>query len=163
MPIPLRVATLACIASVSALAVAGWELARPEALIERSYAEAFDRLDDGRAAAGAVARSVAGAAAFDPAHVHLSRMPAATPIGPVLAVGDRITLAQREGGVAAYEVIDVRPLSAKALGAEDAGLPRLLLVTAVTSGRAPAQTMRFIVDADAPASAAMPAFKPHAL
>ena len=157
MRAPLRVSALACLASLAGLAAISSGLSRPDRLIERSYADAFDRLGEARGAAPAVAT-----AAFDPAHLHLSRLPATAPIGPSLAVGDRITLAQRAGGNASYEVIEVKPLPGVSLGESGPALPSLLVVTAVTSGQIPARTIRFIIDADGAVPRETP-LKPRAL
>ena len=151
MRAPLRISALACLASLAGLAAISSSLSQPDRLIERSYADAFDRMGDARGASPAVAT-----AAFDPAHVHLSRLPATATVGPALAVGDRITLAQRSGGNASYEVIEVKPLPGVSLGESGPALPSLLLVTAVTSGQMPAQTMRFIIDADGGAKPVAP-------
>ncbi len=73
-----------------------------------------------------------------------------------------------------YEVIDIRALTAPGLApgqAPAAATPRLVLVTAIATGLATESdqqkpTVRFIIDADAPASG-FPGFmspaKPHVL
>ena len=159
---PLRVSALACAASLAALSAVAFGLSGSEPMIERSYAGAFDRLEQARSATASRLPP-----AFNPAHLHLSRFPMTNPLGPALAVGDQITLAQRAGGSAAYEVIEVRPMSADPIGgsagaAPGAGLARLLMVTAVTTGSMPAQTIRLIIDADGPTDAS-PVVRPHAL
>jgi hypothetical protein len=161
---PLRVSVLASVATLAALAVGGGSLLRSEGMIERTYTGAFDQMEQERGMRPVAASS---RTSFDPAHVHLSHLPAAAALGPSVAIGDRITLAQRAGGVASYEVIDVRPLPRASLtdrlGGDGNGKDaRLLLVTAATSGQLPTQTVRFIIDADAPARPA-PATRPHAL
>ena len=162
MRAPLRVAALACLTSLAGLAAISNGLSQPDRMIERSYAEAFDRLEQTRGTNSGIASG-----AFDPAYLHLSRLPATAPIGPSLAVGDRITLAQRTGGTANYEIIDVKPLPGVSLGESGPALPSLMMVTAVTSGQLPGQTIRFIIDADGPTSATVPKPmqppKPHAL
>lgn len=157
MSTPLRVSMLACAAAFVGLGVAAAGLSRPEGMIERSYAQAFER---GELAVAESRR--APTPGFDPAHLHLSRLPAGGVAGPALAIGDRMTLARRAGGSAAYEVVDVRPLPLAALGEAGNDATRLLLVTAVTSGQMPTETIRFIVDADAPAGTPTPV-RPRAL
>lgn len=161
MPTPLRVSVLACVASLTGLAVAAYGLTRPDDMIARSYTDAFGGTEPAGWPTAAVAG--AGSASFDPAQVLLSSLPAVRPAGPVLGIGDRVTLAQRDGGAADYEVTDVRPLPAADLGAPGAKLPRLTMVTAVSiGGRLPVQTIRFLIDADAPTAPPVPA-KQHAL
>lgn len=153
---PLRVSMLACAACASGLALVWLGLSRPESLIERSYSTAFDRQEAPRQHTHRT-----NAAAFDPAHLHLSQLPGLSPLGPSLAVGDRITLAQRAGEAVSFEVIDVRPLAATADGvAGDA--PRLLIVTAVAAGTLPVQTLRFVIEPRASNNPAV-SVQPHAL
>ena len=121
---------------------------RPDALIERSFADAFERLEVPRAASIGLA-----AATFDPTHVHLSRLPAA---GPALAVGHRMTIADQAGGTIAYEVIEVRALAGDRV-------PGMTMVTAVSVGLTPVRTMRFIVDAEGEGDLVRASGKPHAL
>lgn len=156
---PLRVSAAACTAAVMILAVSAGGLSRPDSLIERSFAEAFStqRGAGGRVAAPEPVR-------FDPAHLHLSRLPAST-AGPALNLGDRITVAGRNGTTSGYEVIEVRPLAGDAAGEKQSDGARLLLVTAVSTGPAPAQTIRLVIDAGdrtMPAGTAVGA-RPHAL
>lgn len=147
----LRISTAAL--ATAALGIGGiWAaMDRPDALIERSFASAFDRLES-------TAPSRAASPGFDPAHLHLSRLPASSPMPAPLALGDRMTIAGRGGVATTYEVIELRPLPA---GASAAAEERMLMVTAVTIGQAPVQTIRFIVEAGN-APAVLPA-KPHAL
>lgn len=146
---------MACLASATALGIVAFGNFGEEGMIERSVADAIDRTarDRGTSPAPQV---------FDPAHVRLSSLPIGPAIGAHVSVGDRITLAQREGGAATYEVVEVRPLAPKSIGAGAESVPNLMLVTAVTTaGRIPAQTIRFIFDGDAKTPAAPE--KPHAL
>lgn len=152
---PLRVSASACVACVAALGAAAFGMARPDGLIERSYSTAFDQQEP-------IISRTASALAFDPAHLHLSQLASPIGLGPTIAIGDRITLAQRSGEAASFEVLDVRPLSATALGTTTAELPRLLVVTAVASGQLPLQTIRFLVDAEARVTP-LAAPKPRAL
>jgi hypothetical protein len=147
----LRISTAALAAA--ALGIGGiWAaMDRPDALIERSFAGAFDRLESTAPARAAVPL-------FDPAHLHLSRLPASSPMAAPVALGDRMTIAGRGGAATTYEVIELRPLPA---GSGTEAGDRLLMVTATTIGQAPVQTIRFIVEAGN-APAVVPA-KPHAL
>lgn len=167
MSAPSRISAISCAATLSALLTVAAGAALPGAGIERSYAEAFDRM--GEANAGAAA-TLAGR--IDPAHLHLSAMKPADGVTPPVAVGDRITLSAREGGAVSYEVIEVRPISANldaAGSGSAAGQPhsRLMLVTAVSAPMPKAKTVRFIVDADASTDSTLPGLvrdgKPHAL
>lgn len=128
---------------------------RSEGIIERSFASAFDRLE-------AASHPPTARPAFDPAHLHLSRLPAASAMASPLARGDRMTITGRSGSLTTYEVVELRPLPAGTGGAADAD-ERMVMVTAVTVGQVPAQTIRFIVEAgSAPERVPAPA-KPHAL
>ena len=156
MSAPFRMLAISGAATVVAVAAVVIGAVGTGPRIERSYAEAFERLDEAQATA--IARS---AGRLDPAHLHLSRLPAVASAAPALAVGDRITLAAREGGVVNYEVIEVRALPGAIAGAALQMSPadpasRLMLVTAVSSDTTKARTVRFIVDADAPAESALP-------
>lgn len=152
---PLRVSALACLASLSALGLVAFGTGAGEGLVERSVADAIDRMEL-RGAAAAVTRG------FDPSHIHLTNLSTGPGPGSAVAVGDRMTLAQRDGGSATYEVVEVRPLARQAVGAGADDGPKLMLVTAVaTAGRMPAQTIRFIFDGDAKDATAFG--KPHAL
>ena len=151
MPASLRVSAAAFAATLAALGAVWAAMDRPDSLIERSFADAFERLEAPRAASLGTA-----AGTFDPAHLHLSRLPAAAAASPALTVGDRMTIADRTGGSIAYEVIEVRPLAGDRV-------PGMTLVTAVSVGQTPARTMRFIVDADGEGDAVRANLKPHAL
>lgn len=156
MPAPLRVSVIACALSAAVLGAAGLGLSQSESVIERSYVQAFDRIDAG----GQVAALRNGG--FDPAHVRLSNLPASAAFGPKLAVGDRITLAQAEGGATTYEVIEVTPLALQPPVARGLEPSRMKLVTAVTSGQLPVRTVRFLIDAE-PQGSATPIERPHSL
>jgi hypothetical protein len=159
MSTPLRTSLTACFAAASVLAVGALAFSRTDGMIERSFAQGFG--ENGGAMPTARSRlSLPGA--FDPAHLHLSSLPAVGASGTPVAVGDTITLAQRQGGAVAYEVVEVRPLTPHE--SQDGGsgeLTGLMLVTAIASGQHPAQTVRFVVDGPAPARVA-PA-RPRAL
>jgi len=155
MPAPLRVSATACALSAAALIVAGWGLAQSESIVERAYSHAFDRID----ARGPGVAHVTGG--FDPAHMRLSSLPSSAVFGPKLAVGDRITLSQAEGGTVAYEVVEVTPLGLQEPVARGFERSRMKLVTAVTSGQIPLRTVRFLVDAEPQGST--PIERPHAL
>lgn len=148
------------IAAVAAVAVgmAGiWTaMDRPDALIERSFAGAFDRLES-------APPPRTETPLFDPAQLHLSRLEASSPMSSPLALGDRMTIAGRAGSLATYEVIELRPLrQGTGSGASHAD-ERMLLVTAVSVGQAPAQTIRFVVEASSTTDRISPPARPHAL
>jgi hypothetical protein len=147
MSAPFRTSMAACFAAVAALSVGAVGFSRPDGLIERSFAQGFgSNLDPLTAASRPLLP-----ASFDPAHLHLSSLPASGMAGPSVAVGDKITLAQRQGGSVAYEVVEVRPLPlGDAYTSGSADVSRPMLVTAIASGFSPTQTIRFIVDAASP-------------
>jgi hypothetical protein len=157
---PFHVSLLACAMSLTFLGISAYSLSQPEGMIERSYAGAFGGAEPVRAPQAMTTGDASPA--LDLSKVHLSSHQTATGVAASLGLGDRITLAQREGGIAEYEVIEVRPLLASDAGSPGVGLPHLMMVTAVTTGgRLPVQTIRFLVE-PIQAEALAPA-KPRAL
>lgn len=156
MSSPIRVSVLSCAATAVVLAgVAAGGFGAGET-IERSYGQVFGALDEAQSTRGSRAgRSI------DPALIHLSGLPAG-PMAPVVNVGDVITLAARGGGSVAYEVIEVRPLPRDSGVEPTAGLPRLMMVTAIATSQPVTRTIRFIVDADNPGDT-LPLLEPRAL
>ncbi len=135
-----RMSLAACLAAVAALSLGAFGLSRPDGLIERSFADAFGSADSPQ-------HRVAVDTAFDPSHLHLSSLPAFGMASPAMAIGDRITLAQRHGGAVAYEVVEIRPLPGNGGGDGATDQSRLMLVTAISTGQLPARSIRFVVDA----------------
>lgn len=148
MPSTLRISAAAVATTLAAFAAIWSAMDRPEAMIERSFADAFERLEAPRTAA-ALHR---GPASFDPAHLHLSRLPASA---PGLTLGDRMTIAGRSGSETSFEVVEISPLPAAGVN--------LTLVTAVSVGPAPAHTIRFVMEAGAEPAITRPPAKPHTL
>lgn len=154
MTAPFRVSVIACTASALALSLAVFGNPGSDDLVERSVAGAIDRAETSGG-------QVAPARRLDPAHIHLSSLPAGLAPGTAVTVGDRITLAQRDGAAATFEVVEVRPIAALP-GSEAGGGRDLILVTAVSAaGLMPAQTIRFVFDGDA--KSPPPPARPHAL
>lgn len=146
MPSPLRLSILASAASAAVLAIAGNSLSRPERLMERQLADAIERVEPAHSLVG-----VRADAGIDRSHVHLSRLPEPALAGPPLALGSRISFAGPTGVVTAYEVTQLRPIAEGSNAEAGEDLPRLLLVVAAPVDRRAGRTIRFIIDADAPA------------
>jgi hypothetical protein len=158
MSAPFRTSLAACLAAVAVFSIGAVGFSRPDGLIERSFAQGFGSTG----ATLTAAKRPTLPASFDPAHLHLSSLPASGMAGPSVAVGDRITLAQRQGGAVAYEVVEVRPLSLGHTQTEgSAEVSRLMLVTAVASDQNPTRTIRFIVDSASTSQGTAP--RPRAL
>ena len=155
MSASLRVSVTAFACVFASLLAVGAGIGYSNAVIERSFADAFDALDQSSTSPRSAALS------FDPAHLHLSGLTAMRPQssghGLGLSVGDRMTVATRTGTRVAYEVIEVRAMSES----PSPSSPRLMLITAATVDQTPPQTVRFIVDADSDAVRSLA--KPHAL
>ena len=82
-----------------------------------------------------------------------------TPFAKPLAVGDRITIAGRDGRERQLEVVDLKAVGGNATRAIHAGGMRLLLVTCRVTGDGADQAaapVRFIIEAE-PAAPALPA------
>ena len=80
------------------------------------------------------------------------------PSAKPLAIGDRITIAGRDGRERHLEVVDLKAIGGNTVRATGAAHPRLLLVTCRVSGegRPGEAPVRFIVEAE-PAEPAVPA------
>lgn len=81
------------------------------------------------------------------------------PFAKPLAVGDRITIAGRDGRERQLEVVDLKAIGGKAIRVSGAAHTRLLLVTCRVTGEATEQAnapVRFIIEAE-PAAPAVPA------
>jgi hypothetical protein len=152
----LRITAAALVATAAALTGLWTAAERPDRLIERAFADAFDRLEAPHAAR-------AERPLFDPAHLHLSRLPAAPARVAPIAIGDRMTIAGRAGGSTTYEVVAMQPLPPVPGTDSPTAALALVMVTAVAVGEVPAETMRFVVETG-PATQAVPALtRPHAL
>ena len=184
MTSPYRLPTLSLAATALALTGLAAGSTGFGVAIESTYAEAFERIEatrplpadrssghaTGRTSDGVTDRRAAG---LNPAHIHLSRLPVAEAKRPAFAVGDRMTLAAREGGNRTFDVVEVRPLTGELGSGSDGATAlssspsaRLFLVTAVSTDDLRTRTVRFIIDADGPADQLpvqdAPA-RPHAL
>jgi hypothetical protein len=81
------------------------------------------------------------------------------PFAKPLAVGDRITIAGRDGRERQLEVVDLKAVGGNAAQARRSGAMRLLLVTCRVTGEAAERAdapVRFIIEAE-PAAPALPA------
>ena len=77
-----------------------------------------------------------------------------TPFAKPLAIGDRITIAGRNGRERQLEVVDLKALGGHHTRASQAMHPRLLLVTCRVTGEGTEAPVRFIIEAEPVAPAA---------
>lgn len=148
----IRIPVIALAVTASALAVFDMAMSQSGAAIGTSITTAVDQ----RSAAAATPDQLAG---FDPAHLHLSNLSAGLAGQARFAVGDRLSLSERDGTVHTYAIVDVGPLAVKS-GEVEGNLARLAIVTAANVAR-PSQTLRFIVELGA--APLVPVSRPRAL
>ena len=158
-----RIPLLALAATAGSIAAVSLALSRPEALIDRSLNAALSRV----APAGTGARTAAMRS--DEVEAGLLKLSstgatAGVPadIGQTLAVGDRITIAAKDGARRTLEVAEVRPLADTAHTGAD-GARGLLLVTCNVLGGEPGQVVRFVIEDAGDHAPALPATQHRAL
>jgi hypothetical protein len=158
MQTSIRVTMVACLSTAVVASFTTLGLSRPDAMIERSFARGFDSMGTGdRQFAPAMG------AVFDPAHLHLSRLPSVGALNSNLQVGDRITVALREGGTAAYEMVEIRPLGVgEGTSGPGGEISRLSVATAISVGQLPARTIRLLIDVE-PQNVMRPGASQHSL
>ena len=150
-----RVVVLACLAVSAA---AGAAVLHTDLLLSRGFGNALDASRPGLSLETAVGRP--STQAGDEGYwLTRAEVESPTPFAKPLAVGDRITIAGREGRERQLEVIDLKALGGHQARAPQALHQRLLLVTCrVVSETAehPEPPVRFIVEAE-PVRPAAPA------
>jgi hypothetical protein len=130
---------LAVLATLGTLAVAVLAVPTADTIIARGVGEAVERAP--------VLATPQGADTG--ASLWLSRHETDLPLGlaGAVAVGDRITLSQRDGASRVLEVREVREISVGVTHTEAAPSPRLLMVTCTVVGDPTGRTVQFIVGA----------------
>ncbi|MGH6815514.1 MAG: hypothetical protein ACREC6_07410 [Hyphomicrobiaceae bacterium] len=131
-------ALIAGLGAVSALAVV---LSASETVLRRGFAAA---LAESASAPAGKQRSAGNG------YLRLSRDDTSLPLGwpsPV-AVGDRLTIAARDGRRHELEVVEIAEIGATVTRVEQAGEPRLLMVVCKVLDAPEARSVRFIVEAD---------------
>jgi hypothetical protein len=156
-----RIPLLALAATAGSIAAVSVTLSRPEALIDRSLNAALSRMGGGSA--------VTASRLSDGAETGLLKLSSTGSVdgpaglGQALAVGDRITIAAKDGARRTLEVADVRPL-AETGGAQAEGADgNLLLVTCNVLGGAPGEVVRFVIEDGRHHAPALPATQHRAL
>lgn len=141
----MRIPLLALAATIGSLAALSAVLSRPEALIDRSIAAALAR----KAPLGQ-ARHAAVTAPDDDGLLRLSSAGEALE-GPFglsrsLAVGDRITIAGRDGERRTLEVAEVQAFAGPSQPAASGAQAALMLVTCKVLGGEPGAVVRFVIE-----------------
>jgi len=149
------------LAGVAVAAAAGAVALRTDLLLSRGFGHALDAPRPGMSFDTVAAKEPApGAAAGDEGYwLTRAEVESPTPFAKALAVGDRITIAGRDGRERQLEVVDLKALGGHHARASQAVHPRLLLVTCRIAGetadRAEAP-VRFIIEAE-PVAPTVPA------
>ena len=143
-----RIPLLALAATVASLLSFWAFLSRPETLLDRSLAAALKAQPHALDAAATGADSPLA----DSDLLRLSSLGGASPFGRSrhVAVGDRITIAGRDGELRTLEVVDVRALQAQVTRSPGGAETHFLLVTCSVVGLDPGPNVRFIVEDVAP-------------
>jgi len=149
------------LAGVAVAAAAGAVALRTDLLLSRGFGHALDTPRPGMSFDTVAAKEPApGAAAGDEGYwLTRAEVESPTPFAKPLAVGDRITIAGRDGRERHLEVVDLKAIGGSPVRTGSAAHPRLLLVTCRVAGEGADRVeapVRFIVEAD-PAVPAVPA------
>jgi hypothetical protein len=153
-----------CILGLAAIAVAGAgiaALARSDVLLSHGFGNALGASRPNLSFGPAPSKEQAqGVTAGDEGYwLTRSEVESPTPFAKPLTIGDRITIAARDGRERRLEVIDLKAIGGQPVRTDRPGHPRLILVTCRVAGetadRAEAH-VRFIVEAE-PTEPAAPA------
>lgn len=142
-----------------ALAIGAW---RADLFVAQGLTEALSRQGLANMEPHAAPR-VAGAQSGDEGYwLTRSEVASPSPFDKQLAVGDRITIAGRDGRARVLEVMDIKIVGEPVVPAVAGSAPaRLLMVTCrvvVTDGETEVKApVRFIIEAEAPEPASLPA------
>ena len=150
------------IAAGCALAVAaGVGVLRSDLLLSHGFGHALDASRPGLSFDTVANKAPAQGATVGDEGYWLTRaeVESPAPFAKPLAVGDRITIAGRDGRERQLEVVDLKTVGGNAARAMRTGSMRLLLVTCRVTGEGADQAnapVRFIIEAE-PAARALPA------
>jgi hypothetical protein len=151
---------LILVAGIAVAAAAGMAVLRTDLLLSRGFGLALDASRPGLSFEAAGAKQPARDAVGDEGYwLTRAEVESPTPFAKPLAVGDRITIAGRNGRERHLEVVDLKAIGGSQARTASAAHPRLLLVTCRVTGAAADQAeapVRFIVEAQ-PAEPATPA------
>ena len=148
------------LAGVAAAAAAGAAALHTDLLLSRGFGNALDASRPGLSFETTAGKpSTQGAVGDEGYWLTRAEVESPTPFAKPLAIGDRITIAGRDGRERQLEVVDLKAIGGHHARATVAVHPRLLLVTCRVAGEAPDRTeapVRFIIEAE-PAAPVAPA------
>jgi len=132
---------------------AGVGVLRSDLLLDRGFGNALQATRPGLSFDAAAARSQDHAAAVGDEGYWLTRseVESPAPFAKQLAVGDRISIAGRDGRERQLEVVDLKAIGGNAVRPLRAGGMRLLLVTCRVTGEVPDRAdapVRFVIEAE---------------
>jgi hypothetical protein len=145
-----RVIVLAGIAM--AVVGAGAGVLRSDLLLNRGFGNALEATRPGLSFDGATAKAQDHAAVGDEGYwLTRSEVESPAPFAKQLAVGDRISIAGRDGRERQLEVVDLKAIGGNAVRPLRTGGMRLLLVTCRVTGEASDRAdapVRFVIEAE---------------
>ena len=148
------------LAGIAVAVAAGAALLRTDLLLSRGFGNALETPRPGLSFETLAAKEPAQGATGDEGYwLTRAEVESPTPFAKPLAVGDRITIAGRDGHERQLEVVDLKAIGGNTARAVGPAHPRLLLVTCRIAGEvagAAQAPVRFIVEAE-PAAPASPA------
>jgi hypothetical protein len=156
-----RIPLLALAATAGSIAAVSFALSRPEALIDRSLNAALSRMGGGSAVTASRPSDGAETGLLRLSSTRAADGPAG--FGQALAVGDRITIAAKDGARRMLEVAEVRPLAETGAAQAGGADGTLLLVTCNVLGGAPGEVVRFVIEDAGDRAPALPATQHRAL
>ena len=147
--------------AVAVAVAAGAGVLRSDLLLNRGFGNALEASRPGLSFDSVATKAPAQGATVGDEGYWLTRaeVESPTPFAKPLAVGDRITIAGRDGRERQLEVVDLKAVGGNATRAIHTGGMRLLLVTCRVTGDGADQAaapVRFIIEAE-PAVPALPA------
>ena len=146
---------LVVLAGVAVAVAAGAAVLRTDLLLSRGFGNALDASRPGlsfETTAGKPAVQVGDEGYW----LTRAEVESPTPFATALAIGDRITIAGRDGRERQLEVVDLKAIGGHHVRATPAVHLRLLLVTCRVIGEGAEAPVRFIIEAE-PAEPAAPA------
>jgi hypothetical protein len=149
------------VAGLAVALAAGAAVLHTDLLLNRGFGNALEASRPGLSFDTVAAKELAQRATVGDEGYWLTRaeVESPAPFAKPLAVGDRITIAGRDGRERQLEVVDLKAIGGKAVRVTGAAHMRLLLVTCRVTGEAAEHAdapVRFIIEAE-PAVPALPA------
>jgi len=148
---------LVVLAGVAVAVAAGAAVLRTDLLLSRGFGNALDASRPGLSFETTAGKPSAQAAVGDEGYwLTRAEVESPTPFAKPLGIGDRITIAGRDGRERQLEVVDLKAIGGHHVRATPAVHLRLLLVTCRVVGEGAEAPVRFIIEAE-PAEPAAPA------